>query len=292
MRPLKRWRSDGATLYERRNPSRGLAEARFLRTMAMSEAEARLSATVVFARDGAAGLEVLMITRNRQVDFASGALVFPGGKASPSDFAPHWTDLAPGDFAPAERAARVAGLREAFEEVGLLHAGKGGAPASPSDCAPVLSQRIALSSDEAAFAGALAAENLTLAVEAMAPFAHWVTPKGMPKRFDTFFYAAIAPDGQVAASDGAEAADAVWIRPADALAEAAARQRTIIFPTRLNLEWVGRFETARSFMAGARARRIVTVQPDIVQEPDGLFLHIPAEAGYATTREPLEGNRP
>ena len=47
-----------------------------------------------------------------------------------------------------------------------------------------------------------------------------------------------------------------------------------------------------ALLAAARARRIVRVEPEVVQEAEGLFLHIPAEAGYSVTREPLEGNRP
>lgn len=253
---------------------------------------AHLSATVVLARDGADGLEVLMITRNRQVDFAAGALVFPGGKASAADFDPAWQARAPGPFAEEERAARIAGLREVFEEVGLLLACKGDTAAPPAACAPVVARRAAIAPDDSAFGPALEAAGLNLDIEALAPFAHWVTPKGMPKRFDTFFYAARAPEGQQAACDGAEAADAVWVRPAEALAQARAGARTIIFPTRLNLEWVAQHRDVDALLAAARARRIVRVEPEVVQEAEGLFLHIPAEAGYSVTREPLEGNRP
>lgn len=253
---------------------------------------ARLSATVVLARDGAEGLEVLMITRNRQIDFAAGALVFPGGKASAADFDPAWEHLAPGPLAAQERAARVAGLREVFEEVGLLLASQRGAPAEAAACAGVLAQRAAIAPDDSTFAPALAAAGLTLDVAALVPFAHWVTPKGMPKRFDTFFYAARAPEGQPAVCDGQEAADAVWLRPADALAQARSGARTIIFPTRLNLEWVAQHGDVATLLAAAAARPIVRVEPEIVQEEAGLFLHIPAEAGYSVTREPLDGNRP
>ncbi len=69
------------------------------------------AATVVLVRDGADGLEVLMVQRNAELSFAGGMWVFPGGRVDPDD-------IAPGDHD--ERvAARRAAVREAAEETDL-----------------------------------------------------------------------------------------------------------------------------------------------------------------------------
>ena len=78
------------------------------------------AATVVILRDRPDGMEVFMIVRRHSIDFASGALVFPGGKVEASDADPTWAEFAPLDAAPAERANIVAAARETFEEAGLV----------------------------------------------------------------------------------------------------------------------------------------------------------------------------
>ena len=78
-------------------------------------APARLAATLLLVRDGAEGLEVFMVARHRQIDFASGALVFPGGRVEPED-----ETLGGGEYDRRERALRVGAIRETFEECGVL----------------------------------------------------------------------------------------------------------------------------------------------------------------------------
>src|SRR5688572_29811640 len=84
-------------------------------------AEIKAAATILMLRDAPA-FEVLMVKRHQQIDFASGALVFPGGKAHASDEDPAWADHAVGwaDFDAEQRALRIAAIREAFEEAGIL----------------------------------------------------------------------------------------------------------------------------------------------------------------------------
>lgn len=245
-------------------------------------------------------LEVMMVERHHQIDFASGALVFPGGKLAKEDYEAGWGAHvdAPSGLSARELAFRIAAVREAFEESGLLLArpktarGLGAALAGPEATDALIDQRDAIAAGKASFLDAIATADLALAVDTLAPFAHWVTPKGMPKRFDTWFYIAAAPDAQAALCDGLEAVDAVWLAPGDALAQAERGERKIIFPTRLNVELLGRSRTADDALAHAATRRIVTVEPQIVKEESGLVLTIPEEAGYAVTREPLEPNMP
>lgn len=114
----------------------------------------------------------------------------------------------------------------------------------------------------------------------MVHFAHWITPASRSKRFDTQFFLAAAPPDQLAVHDGLESEDSLWIRPAQAIAEANAGQRRLVFATRKNLEKLGRSRTVAEALEAARAARVVTVLPDMVQTAEGWRLTIPAEADY------------
>ncbi len=111
-------------------------------------------------------------------------------------------------------------------------------------------------------------------------FAHWITPAHMPKRFDAHFFLAEAPLDHILYHDGRESVDSVWVTPAQACADADAGLRTVLFPTRLNLEKVGRHGTVAEAIAAARASRIVTVRPESGTAENGRLLRIPIEAGY------------
>ena len=202
---------------------------------------ARPAATVLLVRDGPEGLQVFMVVRHHKIDFASGALVFPGGKVEEEDIS-----LAGGDT---ELASRLAAIRETFEECGVMLASPSAGGASTA------------AAQGASFRELLDARDWRTALAALTPFAHWITPPILPKRFDTRFYIVAAPPDQAAAHDGGEAVDSVWIEPARALAEAAEGRRTLVLATRLNLELLGQSASAAEAIAAAAARRIVTVEP-------------------------------
>ena len=218
-----------------------------------------------------------MVVRHHEIDFASGALVFPGGSVETGD-----ADIAvEGNFdaalAPDMIALRIGAMRETFEECGVLLAReRGSGTLVTSDVAA------AVESDggRADFAGALRRHALVPAIDLLQPFAHWVTPTFMPKRFDTHFFLAATPPGQLAAHDGRENVDSVWINPAHALREAKAGRYTIIFPTRLNLQMLAPATSVTEAMTQAQARTIVTVTPEPVKLAGGRGLRIPIEAGY------------
>ena len=241
---------------------------------------ARLASTILILRDGADGLEVFMVVRHHEIDFASGALVFPGGSVEPGDrlIAADHTLCPPIESISDDlMALRVGAIRETFEECGLLLA----RPAGSHDLVGRDAMRlIDVDGDRSDFAGALERHRLAPAVDLLEPFAHWVTPLFMPKRFDTHFFLAAAPPDQLAAHDGHESVDSVWINPAKALEAAKAARYTIIFPTRLNLQMLAPARTVSEAFAQVRARTIVTVMPEPVKLPSGRGLRIPIEAGY------------
>ena len=118
---------------------------------------------------------------------------------------------------------RVAGIREAFEECGVLLAHKRGQKPliGAADLKPIEEKwRKKLSDDEASIVDLVEAEDLEIATDLMVPFAHWITPTFVPKRFDTWFYVALAPDDQEAAHDGSEHTESLWVDPAEAVAMA------------------------------------------------------------------------
>jgi len=254
-------------------------------------AEPLPAATILLVRDAAAGLEVFMVERHREVDFATGALVFPGGKLEPGDREPRTLARCPAGsgLPPHDLALRVAAIRETFEEAGVLLARPRGSTALvDAGRLREIGRRDAL--------GALAeAEDLELAADLLVPFAHWITPEFLPKRFDTHFFVVAAPGDQAAAHDGSESVDSAWITPAAALAEAESGRRTIVFPTLANLRKLGRSRSAAEALERARRDPVVTVLPRVERRDGRAVVCIPPEAGYEpseTSAGELRGTRP
>jgi 8-oxo-dGTP pyrophosphatase MutT (NUDIX family) len=258
----------------------------------MSEAIPVPAATILMLRDGKdgnKGLEVFMVVRHHQIDFASGALVFPGGKIDAGDALVRDRCAGATDVDDTALALMVGAIREAFEECGILLA------RSRGHTALITGQRLAaldhyrseLNSGDISIGDFLDREDLVLACDALQRYAHWITPAMMPKRFDTHFYLAHAPADHLAVHDGEESVDSVWISPTDALLGAASGKYTIIFPTRLNVEMLAEADTVATALAMARARTIIPVLPRTERRADGDYLCIPAEAGYRISEEKM-----
>jgi 8-oxo-dGTP pyrophosphatase MutT (NUDIX family) len=249
-----------------------------------------LAATVMLVRDGADGLEVLMIERAAAIGFAGGALVFPGGRVEPADHDPVWLQHADGLEAldDTERAACVAAAREAFEEVGMVLARRGDEIVDGAVATTLSAHRAAVEADASLFMPLIAGAGLRLACDLLVRFARWVPPEGLHKRFDTLFWIAPVPANQSALEDGNEATEALWTTPAAALAAMNDGTRKIIFPTARNLELLGVSNSTDHATAYAKSRPAVTVQPAMVQRETGAFLTIPDGLGYPVLEEPLE----
>src|SRR5215471_3788011 len=172
----------------------------------------RPATTVLLLRPSTRGnpssdLEVFMVVRHHQIDAFSGALVFPGGKLEAADGDSRLRACAGGaDTLDDEQLKfRVAGVREAFEECGILLARKRGERAlvAAVDLAGIEQRwRKKLADDEASIVDLVEAEDLELATDLMVPYAHWITPTFAPRRFDTWFFLAEAPEDQAALHDG------------------------------------------------------------------------------------------
>jgi 8-oxo-dGTP pyrophosphatase MutT (NUDIX family) len=220
-----------------------------------------------------------MVVRHREIDFASGALVFPGGSVEPGDHAIAADAARCGLVAgldQRDRAIRVAAVRETFEECGVLLA----RPRGSKNWLPgARVAELAGKHSGRPFGEWLVEEDLELALDALTPFAHWITPAVLPKRFDTHFFILAAPRDQSALHDGSESVDSLWTDPACALAEAEAGKFTLVLATRLNLQKLAQSPDVASAIA-ACARPVVTVAPVAVETAQGYEIHIPADAGY------------
>lgn len=233
----------------------------------MTAAAPRLSSTVILVRERA-GLEVLMVVRNAQSSFAS-ALVFPGGTVDTDDRHEAWDEHTAGadGLAAEERAIRIAGFREMFEETGLLLADRSVAAAAGG------------------FRDAVVRARARLDLSAMHPFAHWITPEMSPRRYDTHFRLCGLPTDAIAAPDGRETVAAEWLRPTEALELGRSGERTVLFPTRLNLELLAQSRSVEEAIDAARRRRVVTVTPRVERRASGTFVTIPDDAGYGVAEE-------
>ncbi len=243
------------------------------------------AATVISLRDTPTGMEVLMVQRTKKADFAGGALLFPGGKVDNSDYEVLKLDRCslPNDVPDNQKALRVAGVREMFEEAGLLFVRDlGDTQVISKERAEVLKNiyRQDLLSQKITFHEIVEAEDLVVASDLLIPFAHWITPITGRKRFDTHFLVAQSPDGHTASHDGSETLDTVWIDPLTAITEAEEGKRRVVFPTRMNLKKVSESTTAESAIRLAKITPVVTVLPEVHDVDGGRHLKIPIEAGY------------
>ena len=243
------------------------------------------AATILIVRDGEAGLEIFMVKRHHQIDFVAGALVFPGGKTAKSDLDAALAEFADGisAWSAETRALAATAIREAFEESGILLARDNatGDIVGPARLEALQPYRHILEKGEATLLEMLRAEELRLACDELVPFAHWVTPKMMPKRFDTHFFLARAPVGHAGRHDGRESVDSIWIRPEEAIEDR--KKWNVIFPTKLNLMKLARSRTVQEAIAAARSAPPVTVEPWVEEGPDGKILRIREDAGYEQT---------
>lgn len=195
----------------------------------------RKAASVIVARDGEQGLEVLVLERSALSRFLPGYVAFPGGAADGDDAA-----LAERWFGSAEEAARACAVRELLEEVGLALTADG---LGPSD-------RHSLEVVEAAPPRA----------DQLPRIAHWIAPSHVPVRFDAEYFAVAAPGDLDPQPDGTEIAHAWWASPGELLSEWEDGRRKLYWPTLFTMLNVGDCRTVGELLD----LRIATREPDDV----------------------------
>ncbi|WP_431936400.1 NUDIX hydrolase [Micromonospora sp. RP3T] len=219
----------------------------------------RVAATVLLLRPAGDDFEVYLIRRVAAMTFG-GMYAFPGGGVDRSDSEAHlgWAGPTPTAWGerfrldPADAQAVVcAAAREVFEEAGVLLAGPDEATVvgdvSGDDWEAV---RQDLVGRRTGFADLLAGRGLTLRSDLLLPWTRWITPEFEPRRFDTYFFVALLPEGQRTRDVSGEADHTLWLRPAEALARAEAGELTMLPPTMVTL---GEIAAAGDLAGVARA---------------------------------------
>jgi|CXWL01.1.fsa_nt_gi glyoxylase-like metal-dependent hydrolase (beta-lactamase superfamily II)/8-oxo-dGTP pyrophosphatase MutT (NUDIX family) len=246
-------------------------------------ADTRRAASLLLLRDGEQGLEVLMLRRaERGDDLRSGAAVFPGGVLDARDREAHAVCLGTDDMTMSARLGLaeggldylVAAVRETFEEVGLLLAD------GAVDSRRLQPWRERLQAGQGSILELCREHGLRLDLRGLAYYSHWLTPPGVAKRFDTRFFAALAPPGQVAQADLGEAQELMWLTPPAALDPG--RGLKLLPVTRRTLQELARHRDAAAAMDEARARTTIQLRmPRLATSVQGRRIVLPDELPYA-----------
>lgn len=223
--------------------------------------EIRPAATLALTRDSSEGIQVLLLQRTWDASFMPGFYVFPGGAVDEADqrcdrFLTGGDDAAISHDLGIEAGGShymVAAIRESFEEAGVLLALDDNGGFLPQDH-PVFAERDAMIAGDQTLAGICHQYNLDLPVDRLAYLAHWITPPGPPRRFDTRFFVAVMPEGQTPAHDRIETIDHVWLTPEQAMDEHRQGTRLFASPTLRTLRILAGFKTTSDLLRHAQAQ--------------------------------------
>ena len=251
----------------------------------------RLACTVVLLRDGADGVETLLLRRTPAAVFMGGYYVFPGGALVDEDHDAARDHLV--GVTPAQASARlsladgatafwIAAVRETFEECGILLARDRDARAvSASRVSTLAADRAALNAGTQSFKAWLERHALRVDGGDLAYFDHWITPPKRPRRFDTRFFLARAPHDQHASPDGIETVDARWILPHEALSLADAGTMPVANATQFVLQRLAQASSVDAALAAARSLETIACnRPCVAQGGAGARTFVRGDAPY------------
>ncbi len=252
--------------------------------------EPRLAAAIVLLRDRPqGGVETFMVRRHVRSEFVPDVYVFPGGSVKPGD---REAEAIPQLCAPPSGAhlgktmlgtgVRAAAIRELFEEAGVLLAGRDGqALAIASEhVARFAEYRRWLQQNKTTLAAIAQEAGLSLGTDRLTYFAHWITPEAMPKRFDTFFFIAAAPEEQQAVHDQLETTASAWINPADALEQYRQGAFPLVFATIHQLQELSAFSSVAEAVQHFQQQEIPAIMPRAAWRDGELVIRMPGEPGY------------
>ena len=248
----------------------------------------RPAATVVLMRDAEDGPEALLLRRHKRSGFAADAWVFPGGGVDKADREEATADHLDGPTPP-QWAARlgledaseaqgyvVASIREAFEETGILLARPG--PEGPTqlhDAEGMAVARRALLNDVVKLRDVAVGNGLRLAGDELIYIAHWITPEPEPRRYDTRFFAARAPDDAICDVHDLEMTDSVWLRPEEAVERFRGGQMKLLPPTVRTLEQLSGFASFDALRGALTDAPVPAILPRMRRDPDGVVIEVP-----------------
>ena len=228
---------------------------------------AQPASTVLALRPSPSGFDVLMVRRAVGSEFMGNAFVFPGGSVEDRDREPEASAALRWGGDPDEIPWRAAALRELHEETGL-------ALTDPAD--------LAVPAGTEDLYGAVAAAGGRLDADRLHWVSRWITPEGLPRRFDTRFYVAEVPEAARAAADQVEVFDDTWVAPATALDRGDRGDWEVPFPTRKHLEILAAHPSVEAVLAWAGTiDEVPGVLPRVVLDDNGAYtVRLPGEPGY------------
>jgi 8-oxo-dGTP pyrophosphatase MutT (NUDIX family) len=223
-----------------------------------------------------------MLTRVKDMVFAGGFTVFPGGRVDDADaglpFADGGESLTARRFECDDAMARTlvgAAVRETFEETGVLLS------SPPADLAAA---RGDVEAGRVSFGELLRANSLTVDAEALRPWSRWVTPQGERRRYDTRFFVGVMPAGSQAQDVTTESSHAAWFGVSEALELAQTGERRMLPPTIATLASLAAFGTVPEVMEAAAHRNLEPIRPTISKGPEGYRADLPDGTSFLVPR--------
>ena len=251
------------------------------------------AATIIIMRNSpdpdSKGFEVLMVRRSSKSSFVPGLYVFPGGGLDEADCLPEREDLCADmdrklalrmldDISSPEKALGIwtAGIRETFEEVGLLLAYTPEGALIPLDSESFkerfFSHRRLLLDGKSDFYDIIRDEGLTLATDRLRYFSHWITPIPSPIRYDVRFFVTEAPANQSALHDGIELTGHVWITPERALERFYEQTFDMVLPTVITIEELAGYKTIEDVIRSTEEKKIQSTLTKVVIDENDVLL--------------------
>ncbi len=254
------------------------------------------ASTVIFLReDRASGFSVLMLKRNIALEFVGGAYVFPGGKVEEADKNPELYLHCRG-LDDSEASSRlhiemnglsyyIAAVRESFEEAGVFLGATRGR-GQTLDFSLLSQARKQLNAGKMSFLEVVKELDLEIGSDQLIYFAHWITPEGSPRRFDTRFFISTFPDDQVVDADYGESTSIAWISPKQALERHGRGEFEMIVPTVKNLEVLSEFSSVKEVLEWASQERdIPAITPKLVDFNGEVEILLPDHPLYESSAE-------
>jgi 8-oxo-dGTP pyrophosphatase MutT (NUDIX family) len=246
------------------------------------------AATLLLVRDTRDGVQILCVERSRKSGFLGGAIVFPGGKVDPLDASPEWdavceaTPVARGGFARDElnlRALAVAACRETFEEAAIL-------PLTSLDDSGIAELR----AERSRLSSILRERGVRLDLSKLHAIARWVTPVSEPRRYDTRFFVARAPEGQAGLHDGRETTSIFWATGSEVLRRFDAREIEVFPPTHRMLSLLAGARDTDEVIAMADRACLDPICPMLVDHADTIALVLPGDPQHEVRDPRIPGS--
>jgi 8-oxo-dGTP pyrophosphatase MutT (NUDIX family) len=252
------------------------------------------ASTVILVREGipvGEPWQTFMVRRHIRSDFAADVFVWPGGKVDASDRDPELLELVDGHPLPGEgavgladwKAVRAAAIRELFEEAGVLlarHEDGRVLDLLGDDADRFDRYRRQLQAGSTSMVELARTEGLRYLADALHAFSRWITPTPFPRRFDTRFFVAVAPERQMPIHDRAETTASTWITPEDALDQFEAGEFPLVFATEQHLRRMETFHSIDEMIAACETANLEPVTPRVIDRDGEQGFLLPGDEGY------------